>query len=196
MSWPQLKLTKKTLAIQLHGTLLTQVNAGPLAVAQTFLGPEMRESFPPDLTDRMEKVFVAFVQHLAEALGRQKPLIDTHEIPIQMELERSYFDFKAEVSKLTNAPLDSFTETFSPPDPVLFLTSQPKALPPDSPLTTVKKQPKKSATSISRTSTKEKKEKDDKRESKKKSKTVSQETRTKKQVKSSVGTKSPRPPKQ
>jgi len=191
MSWPQRTLTKKTLAIQLHGTLLTQVNAGPLAVAQTFLAPAVRESFQPELTDRMDKVFVFFVKLLADALNRQKPLIDTHEIPIQTELERSYFDFKAEVCKLTNTPPDNFYEVFSPADPILSTTpSQPLA--PDSPLTT-KKQQKKPAANLPRSATKEKKEKDDKRDKKK-----TQESRVKKQVKTSisVGAKSPRVPKQ
>jgi len=35
-------IDKKTLAIQLHGTLLTQVNAGPIAIAQIFLNPSVQ----------------------------------------------------------------------------------------------------------------------------------------------------------
>jgi len=111
-------INKKTLAIQLHGTLLTQVNAGPLAVAQTFLSSEIRENFSPELTAQMDRVFIDFVQLLADALSRQKPYIDTHEIPIQVELERSYFVFKQEICTLTNFSTEKFTETFSPPEVV------------------------------------------------------------------------------
>jgi len=90
------------------------VNAGPLAVAQTFLAPDIRSTFPSEFTDKMDKVFIDFVKLLAEALGRQRTEIDSHEVSIQEELERSYFQFKQEICKLTNCSPDIFSEGFSP----------------------------------------------------------------------------------
>jgi hypothetical protein len=76
---------------------LSEVNAGPLAVAKIFIAPETRGNFDPQLVGLLQQAFIKFVQLLADALGRQKPLIDTAQLAVQVELERQYFNFKAEV---------------------------------------------------------------------------------------------------
>jgi hypothetical protein len=111
-------LDLKTLAIQLHGTLLTQVNAGPLAVAKIFIAPETRGHFDQVYVQTLQDAFVRFVQLLADALSKQKPLIDSTQLAVQTELERQYFTFKGEVCRLTGANSDQFTETFVEPPPV------------------------------------------------------------------------------
>uniref|UniRef100_A0A6B2KYP6 DOCKER domain-containing protein n=1 Tax=Arcella intermedia TaxID=1963864 RepID=A0A6B2KYP6_9EUKA len=129
-------INKKTLGILLHGILLTQVNAGPLAVALTFLTDEAKSEQPPEHTQQLEKTFVDLVQLLSDALGRQKPLIDTHELVIQTELERSYFEFKSRICQLTRTEPDHYTEIFSLPEPLpSFVPATPNPLsPPKKPL--------------------------------------------------------------
>jgi len=106
----------KTLSILLHGALLTQVNAGPLAIAKTFLAEENRGNFLQEHVQTMDQVFLSFVHILADAVGKQKPLIETHEIPIQFALENGYFDFKEKICTYLKIPLESISETFSRPE--------------------------------------------------------------------------------
>jgi len=108
-------IDKKTLAIQLHGTLLTQVNAGPIAIAQIFLNKATIKSHDPETVEKLKVLFKSFVELLAEALTRQKPLIDTNEIAIQTALEESYFKFKRDVCALIDVIPDSITESFTDP---------------------------------------------------------------------------------
>jgi len=109
-------IDKKTLAIQLHGTLLTQVNAGPIAIAQIFFNPATIATFDQDIVLKLKGLFKSFVELLAEAITRQKPLIDTNEVPIQIALEESYFKFKKAVCVLIEVPTDSITENFTNPE--------------------------------------------------------------------------------
>jgi len=131
-------LDLKTLAIQLHGTLLTrttflrsfplyfcwvtfsvaEVNAGPLAVAKIFIAPETRSNFDGEHVQTLQAAFVKFVQLLADALTKQKPLIDSVQLAVQNELERQYFVFKAEVCRLTGANPEQFSEGFGEPSSI------------------------------------------------------------------------------
>jgi hypothetical protein len=106
----------KTLQMELQGTLLLQVNAGPAAIATEFLGK--REKYETKKVESLGTEFVNFVQLLAEGVAVNNQLIGPEQIILQQELVNGYFRLKNLICQLTGTTPDKISETFSPEDGV------------------------------------------------------------------------------
>ena len=85
----------KTLQILLQGSVIPQVNAGPLAIARDFLGAP--DQFPIAHLERMRAAFVSFLQVNSEALRRNKALIDPSQMEFQAQCEQGFAIIKKDI---------------------------------------------------------------------------------------------------
>lgn len=85
----------KTLQIILQGSVIPQVNAGPLAIARDFLGSS--DQFPAPHVDRLRSAFARFLQVNSEALRRNKALIDPSQMDFQAQCEQGFAIIKKEI---------------------------------------------------------------------------------------------------
>lgn len=106
----------KTLQMELQGTLLLQVNAGPAAIASEFLGKAAK--YETKVVGSLGSEFVNFVQLLAEGVAVNNQLIGPEQIILQQELVNGYFRLKNLICQLTGTAPEKISETFSPEDGV------------------------------------------------------------------------------
>jgi hypothetical protein len=116
----------KTLQRELQGTLLLQVNAGPAAIAQEFLGSGNVTStatasprpskYDSKLRVQLGEQFIHFLRLLAEGVAVNNQLIGPEQLTLQYELVNGYFRLKKLIFGLTGTPLDAISETFSAED--------------------------------------------------------------------------------
>jgi hypothetical protein len=95
----------KALQLVLQGSLLLQVNAGPLAVFQTFLG----DSVAKHAAEHVEKLRVSmrrFFHDLAEGVALNKTLIGPQQADLQELLEEGIVKFRATVAPLSNGMIN------------------------------------------------------------------------------------------
>jgi len=113
----------KTLQQQLQGSLLIQVNQGPSAVVETFLGEKGKAygGHTKILTD----AFSEFLKLLARAVDLNKYLIGPEQLNLQTELEAAYFRMKQKFCSLTNTDPASIREFFSQDEGVVSPISSP-----------------------------------------------------------------------
>eukprot|EP01102_Stenamoeba_stenopodia_P022451 TRINITY_DN9354_c0_g1_i1.p1 TRINITY_DN9354_c0_g1~~TRINITY_DN9354_c0_g1_i1.p1 ORF type:complete len:288 (+),score=78.59 TRINITY_DN9354_c0_g1_i1:71-865(+) len=78
----------KTLQIVLQGSVLPQVNAGPLEFARVFLGH--RDKYKPEMTRLLEKELIQFVELCQSLLELNKQVIKADQIEFQKTMEESY----------------------------------------------------------------------------------------------------------
>lgn len=89
----------KTLQRELQGTLLTQVNVGPLAIAQIFLKDEAANKYPKEHREHLADLLMEFEKLLGFAVHLNKGLIQEDLIPLQEGLEEGYKKFCNELAK-------------------------------------------------------------------------------------------------
>ncbi|KAL6067850.1 Dedicator of cytokinesis protein 6 [Balamuthia mandrillaris] len=86
----------KTLQIVLQGSVLLQVNAGPLAICEIFLGNASR--YPEEKVAKLRRVMRKFVKTCGQALALNNSLITADQIPFQEKLQEGYEDAKRKIS--------------------------------------------------------------------------------------------------
>jgi hypothetical protein len=89
----------KILQRELQGSLLTQVNAGPLAVAQIFLSDASADKFPAQHRANLAELLMEFERLLGFGVRLNKSLIHDDMIPLQEGLENGYQVFRTELEK-------------------------------------------------------------------------------------------------
>jgi hypothetical protein len=89
----------KILQRELQGSLLTQVNAGPLAVAQIFLNDAAADKFPRQHRANLADLLMEFERLLGFGVRLNKSLIHDDMIPLQEGLENGYQTFRTELEK-------------------------------------------------------------------------------------------------
>jgi len=86
----------KTLQMALQGSLLAQVNAGPLEICRTFLGDNMT-MYQKEHVDKLIASMNNFVITLHEALPINNRYITPNQKPFQEELQNAYYILVKEV---------------------------------------------------------------------------------------------------
>lgn len=104
----------KPLQILLQGSVIPQVNAGPLAIARDFLGAA--DQFPAVHVERMRAAFVRFLQVNSEALRRNKALIDPSQMEFQAQCEQGFALIKRDIEAYLKGgrPLDPLSRSCAP----------------------------------------------------------------------------------
>eukprot|EP01119_Soliformovum_irregulare_P021573 TRINITY_DN7210_c0_g1_i1.p1 TRINITY_DN7210_c0_g1~~TRINITY_DN7210_c0_g1_i1.p1 ORF type:complete len:1800 (-),score=546.30 TRINITY_DN7210_c0_g1_i1:194-5593(-) len=97
----------KTLHMILQGTLLIQVNAGPVEICRVFLGDHMT-NHPKPMVDRLISAMHGFIGALGKALELNLSLIGTDQLPLHKELVRGYTQLQSEVAMYM--PLDTASD--------------------------------------------------------------------------------------
>jgi len=87
----------KTLQIVLQGSVLLQVNAGPLEICRIFLGNS--QEYPPEQVAQLRETMKQFVTYCHAALGVNKKLIGPDQKELQEKLEEGYQDLKTKLSQ-------------------------------------------------------------------------------------------------
>lgn len=105
----------KTLQILLQGSVIPQVNAGPMAIAREFLTRhgifyifltfqkifiQRTESWPQEHVDKLKSALIQFLQVNSEALRKNKQLIEPDQIEFQLQCEQGYATMKKEMELL------------------------------------------------------------------------------------------------
>ncbi|GAM22115.1 hypothetical protein SAMD00019534_052900 [Acytostelium subglobosum LB1] len=95
----------KTLQINLQGSLLLQVNAGPLAIASSFLGGTDFEKYNAEHYTKLQESYKEFTNALAFSLKLNKNLTkaeDTNGLELQAQLEKGYKEFRDKIKQYVN----------------------------------------------------------------------------------------------
>lgn len=85
----------KTLQILLQGSVIPQVNAGPLAIARDFLGNP--DAYSAVHIERMRTAFARFLQVNSQALRQNKSNIDPSQMEFQAQCEQGFAIIKKEI---------------------------------------------------------------------------------------------------
>jgi len=91
---------KKTLQIVLQGSIMLQVNAGPLAICKVFLSRAV--DYPSHKIELLKKLLGDFLTKCQFALALNARLIDTDQTEYQRMMQESYFSVKTEAEKYIN----------------------------------------------------------------------------------------------
>jgi len=102
----------KTLQIVLQGSVLLQVNAGPLAIAKTFLGN--RTAYDAAQIDRLETAMKRFVKACGRAVKLNEELIGPDQLEFQEHLVAGFESMRSEVAKLIELEAPSPRLGFTP----------------------------------------------------------------------------------
>uniref|UniRef100_A0A6B2L2E6 DOCKER domain-containing protein n=1 Tax=Arcella intermedia TaxID=1963864 RepID=A0A6B2L2E6_9EUKA len=94
-SQPRIKILQR----DLQGSLLTQVNAGPLAIASSFLSEENQNKYDEKLRITLADGLNKFSRTLTVAVKVNKKYIDQDQAVLQEALESALEKFKAELDK-------------------------------------------------------------------------------------------------
>lgn len=78
-----------------------EVNAGPLAIAKTFLGENRSKYDPKDIT-RLEEAMKLFISACKEALQLNKTIISADQKQFQELMEEGFANLSSEFDKLLN----------------------------------------------------------------------------------------------
>eukprot|EP00007_Cunea_sp_BSH-02190019_P004159 CAMPEP_0174230200 /NCGR_PEP_ID=MMETSP0417-20130205/1005_1 /TAXON_ID=242541 /ORGANISM="Mayorella sp, Strain BSH-02190019" /LENGTH=1996 /DNA_ID=CAMNT_0015307841 /DNA_START=193 /DNA_END=6183 /DNA_ORIENTATION=- len=89
----------KTLQIVLQGSVLLQVNAGPLEFCRVFLGPDHVHKYQPAEVKALKHAMGEFVKTCVKALAVNKSIIDADQIAFHDQLVKGYVSMKTEVLK-------------------------------------------------------------------------------------------------
>jgi len=88
----------KTLQIVLQGSVLLQVNAGPLEILRVFVGGG-EDKYGAEGVDKLRKLFSDFIKSCQEALRVNAEVIKADQKDFHQELERGFESVKTEVRK-------------------------------------------------------------------------------------------------
>ncbi len=88
----------KSLQMGLQGSLLMQVNAGPLEVCRVFLGDNMTK-YNKEHVDKLVAIMNEFIRTLAKGLTVHQRLIKTDQLILQKELEAGLRSFQTEAQR-------------------------------------------------------------------------------------------------
>jgi len=91
----------KTLQIVLQGSVLLQVNAGPLEICKVFLGNS--SAYPPEKVALLKDQMGVFVNLCSKAVQVNKSVIANDQIALQTELERGLGELRARVESYVGA---------------------------------------------------------------------------------------------
>jgi len=80
----------KTLQIILQGSLLPQVNAGPVAIMEAFLPAKLASTFTEASIQRLRDALLSFLRTTKEALALNKSLIDSQQLNFQHLLQEGF----------------------------------------------------------------------------------------------------------
>lgn len=89
----------KVLQMELQGSLLTQVNVGPLAICETFLAPAAKAQLEPRLADALFDTMCELERTLGAAVKLNADLVTADQVELQAALEDGLRVFKAGVAK-------------------------------------------------------------------------------------------------
>jgi hypothetical protein len=92
----------KVLQMELQGSLLTQVNVGPLAICETFLVPAARAQVEPRLADALFDTMRELEHTLGNAVKLNANLVTATQIALQSALEDGLRKFKSGVAKFAS----------------------------------------------------------------------------------------------
>jgi len=88
----------KALQLALQGSLLLQVNVGPLEICRVFLGDNMTK-YNKEYVERAIVAMSEFVKTLGRALEVNQALIKPDQLAFHKELEKGYSYFQQELTK-------------------------------------------------------------------------------------------------
>jgi len=100
----------KTLQIVLQGSVLLQVNSGPLEICRIFLGEE-RDQYDPELIAKLEAEFREFVKDCGEAISLNNKLIDADQLAFHEKLVEGYEDAKVKIGAYLKGEMMTETKT-------------------------------------------------------------------------------------
>eukprot|EP01129_Flabellula_baltica_P011032 TRINITY_DN4748_c0_g1_i2.p1 TRINITY_DN4748_c0_g1~~TRINITY_DN4748_c0_g1_i2.p1 ORF type:complete len:1783 (+),score=324.29 TRINITY_DN4748_c0_g1_i2:765-5351(+) len=98
----ELRLTPpnpKTLQIVLQGSVMLQVNAGPLAITRYFLSNEKRAEFPAEKIEELESSLNEFARKLLFCLKLNKTVVDSSTVAHHDAMVEAYGEFCNEVNQ-------------------------------------------------------------------------------------------------
>jgi len=99
----------KTLQMCLQGSLLLQVNVGPLEICRVFLGDNMTK-YEKKHVEILSIAMNQFVKVLGQALEVNQSIIKSDQLVLQRELDSSLNYLKSEISKYMILDLDQNEE--------------------------------------------------------------------------------------
>jgi len=88
----------KKLQLKLGGSVSVQVNAGPLAYAQTFLDSEVVKNYVTKHIEALQATYRDFVKACGKALDLNSLLIKPDQMAYHEDLKERYFDLKYKVA--------------------------------------------------------------------------------------------------
>uniref|UniRef100_A0A4W3HB02 Dedicator of cytokinesis 9 n=1 Tax=Callorhinchus milii TaxID=7868 RepID=A0A4W3HB02_CALMI len=109
------------LQLKLQGSVIVQVNAGPLAYARAFLDDANVKRFADNKVKQLKEVFRQFVEACGQALGVNERLIKEDQLEYQEEMKANYKEMVRELS-------DIMHEQISPVDDGMKINLMPNSL--------------------------------------------------------------------
>jgi len=94
----------KTLQIVLQGSVLLQVNAGPLEICRYFLSEENAKNYEAEKVEKLRNIMANFAYESGRALKLNASLIGSDQIGFHEQMEEGYKDLRAQLLKF-NVPL-------------------------------------------------------------------------------------------
>ncbi|XP_032878969.1 dedicator of cytokinesis protein 9 isoform X12 [Amblyraja radiata] len=88
------------LQLKLQGSVIVQVNAGPLAYARAFLEEANVKKYPDNKVKQLKEVFRQFVEACGQALVINERLIKEDQLEYQEEMKSNYRDMVRELSNI------------------------------------------------------------------------------------------------
>jgi hypothetical protein len=89
----------KTLQIVLQGSVLLQVNAGPLEICRLFLSEDKRKELPEQHVQELDAAMKEFFKLCGFALALNGSLITDDQLPFQEKLKEGYRDLRTQMSQ-------------------------------------------------------------------------------------------------
>uniref|UniRef100_A0A4W3HCZ3 Dedicator of cytokinesis 9 n=1 Tax=Callorhinchus milii TaxID=7868 RepID=A0A4W3HCZ3_CALMI len=94
------------LQLKLQGSVIVQVNAGPLAYARAFLDDANVKRFADNKVKQLKEVFRQFVEACGQALGVNERLIKEDQLEYQEEMKANYKEMVRELSDIMHEQIN------------------------------------------------------------------------------------------
>ncbi|XP_067890349.1 dedicator of cytokinesis protein 9-like isoform X6 [Heterodontus francisci] len=108
------------LQLKLQGSVIVQVNAGPLAYARAFLEEANMKKYPDNKVKQLKEVFRQFVEACGQALIVNERLIKEDQVEYQEEMKVNYREMVRELSNIMH-------EQISPEDDGMKINHLPNS---------------------------------------------------------------------
>jgi len=89
----------KTLQIVLQGSVLPQVNAGPLEICRVFLSPENALKYPQPLVQKLQGIMREFITACDQALALNNNLIGAEQLAFQESLTQGFAELQQKIGQ-------------------------------------------------------------------------------------------------